>query len=272
MENLYHYTDLNAFLNIIQNKKIWLTGAHNLNDYQEINWTHNKVFLHLEQLKKSTAPSKIYQLQDYLNNNKAMGIYYICSLSEKPDLLSQWRAYGQNGAGVSIGIKRTSLPDFDIPKMTAAMPGNLTLQRIFYDESIQDNLIKEIINDALASDADLKLSHAAANLHNLSSIFKNPAFSEEAEWRIINTVLVLANRLNYQSLTPIRISTSKYRVSGSKLINYFEYDFNKLNAQEIFSEIVLGPKSEISNLDLRLFLAENGLENIKITYSKASYR
>ena len=43
MDIIYHYTDLNAFLSIIKNKKLWLSATNNLNDYYEVGWFLNKI-------------------------------------------------------------------------------------------------------------------------------------------------------------------------------------------------------------------------------------
>lgn len=43
MDILYHYTDINGFLGILKNKKLWLSAANNLNDSGELNWLDLKL-------------------------------------------------------------------------------------------------------------------------------------------------------------------------------------------------------------------------------------
>lgn len=276
MDTLFHYTDLNAFLSIIQNKKLWLTGAYNLNDHQEIYWTHQKIGRSLNELASRHGKQRSDEIWELLQANS--GVPYICALSSEPDLLSQWRAYGQNGSGIAIGFKRTSLPSSErLPFLTCGKRDSLSLHQVIYNEKTQEQLIESILAPAfegaeIDDQAHMAMSMAASQLAGLSSIFKNPAFSEESEWRIIHRPIIMGKDGSRESQIHLSISLPRYRTSGGKLITYFEYDFADLKPNEIFSEIVLGPKSEVSNYDLSIFLTENGLANLNVRRSKASYR
>jgi hypothetical protein len=276
METLFHYTDLNAFLSIIQNKKLWLTGAYNLNDHQEISWTHRKIGSRLNELSSKHGRERPDEIWALLHANS--GVPYICSLSSESDLLSQWRAYGQNGSGVAIGFKRTALPGSErLPMLTYGKKDSVSLHQVVYNENAQNQLIDSILAPAFEGaevddQAHWAMSTAASQLAGLSSIFKNPAFAEEKEWRIVHEPIIMGKEGSNESKIHVSISKPKYRTSGGKLISYFEYDFTGLDATDIFSEIVLGPKSEVSSFDLSLLLTENGLANLKVSRSKASYR
>ena len=146
-DTLYHYTDLNAFLSIIQNKKLWLTGAYNLNDHQEIRWTQQKIHNRLSEFASKHGSRRPDEIWNLLHANS--GVPYICSLSSEPDLLSQLRAYGQNGFGVAIGIKRASLPNSErLPILTFAKKDSLCLHQVVYDEAAQEGLINSILAPA----------------------------------------------------------------------------------------------------------------------------
>ena len=275
MDALYHYTDLNAFLSIIQNKKLWLTGAHNLNDHQEINWTINKIRKKLSEIEIKHGRNRAEEIWLLLNHSAA--VPYICSLSSEPDLLSQWRAYGKDGTGVSIGFKKSALPISEhLPTMTAALKNSTSLQQIIYDEKNQDAMIDQLLAPALAAGevddaAHLAMSMAASNLRGLSSIFKNAAFYEEKEWRIIHIPMIMGKQNSNEAKILLSISPPKYRVTASKLITYFEYAF-QADESEVFAELILGPKCELSSYDLSILLTERGLENLPVRRSSASYR
>lgn len=276
MEPLYHYTDLNAFLSIIQSKKLWLTGAYNLNDHQEITWTLGKIWRRLEELSKEHGPERSDKIWALLQANS--GVPHICSLSSEPDLLSQWRAYGQNGAGIAIGFKRSALPSSSrLPIMTIASKDSLSLHQVIYSQKDQDEIINEILlpifkNGKIDDSAHFAMSMASSALSGLSSMFKNEAFHEEKEWRIIHRPIIMGPPNSNESKIQQSISPPKYRVSGGKLITYFEYDFSGAVGIDIFSELILGPKCEVSHYDLSILLTENGLGNLSVKRSKASYR
>jgi len=58
--------------------------------------------------------------------------FYVCCFCEEDDLLSQWRSYGANGTGVSLGFESTGftfLTGADVPSQT----GLMSLSRVFYN-------------------------------------------------------------------------------------------------------------------------------------------
>lgn len=85
-------------LSILKNRSIWLGSSHNLNDYNE-----GELLQHLlsyaeaqgvEKAKTDAIKDKLTTLDCYVN-----------CMTSKRDMLSQWRGYGANGAGVAIGFK-----------------------------------------------------------------------------------------------------------------------------------------------------------------------
>jgi hypothetical protein len=277
MQPLYHYTDLNAFLSIIKFKQLWLSGAHNLNDHQEINWTNRKVAKILGRLEDKYGAQNTRRLLDLMQMNKA--VPYICSLSTKDDLLSQWRAYGKDGTGVAIGFNSDLLPSSKrLPVLTTAPKDSITTLPVLYSEAEQDATIENIVvycMEALQNageDAVETEIHAAITLNGLSTVFKNEAFHEEHEWRIIHTPMIMGDIKTNETTIHTGISDPKHRVSNNKLITYFEYNFSSLVGSGIICDLVLGPKCEISNYDLDIFLPINGLEKLKYRRSAASYR
>ncbi len=121
-------------------------------------------------------------------------------------------------------------------------------------------------------------------------------FSEEKEWRFFRK-LQLGNYCdcegvdvygysdmldgffirNNKYLGNFTRSPIKFRDAGGHDIRtYFELGFEKCK-QDIFKEIIIGPKCKIADLDLKLLLAKNGYiedifsEAIKIRKSQCPY-
>ena len=276
MQTLYHYTDLNAFLSIIQQRKLWLTGVFNLNDSQEIYWALNKIKERLHDVRNKCGDNNARDLWEMIENNSTEA--YICSLSSDGDRLSQWRAYGQNGTGIAIGFKEKSLPQFARrPYLVMPIEESISLQKIIYSDSEQEEMITQVLKPLLDRGKSAKLTDpvlmvAAIELSALTSIFKNHAFHEECEWRIVHRPLEFEKRDNESADVILSISPPKHRVSGGKLVTYYEYSFDNIEYKDIFLEIILGPKCEASERDLSIFLMQHGLESIKIKKSSASNR
>lgn len=92
---LYHYCDQSAFINIIKNKVLWASDLTKMNDPTEL--VHGPQIL--VALYRSIFPNSKVDLskERSLPNNGYM--HLACSMSKDGDLLSQWRAYSNDGAG-----------------------------------------------------------------------------------------------------------------------------------------------------------------------------
>lgn len=66
-------------------------------------------------------------------------------MSEKGDLLSQWRAYAENGGGVSIGFSQAYFQKLGELRRDRSDPFNASLTKVEYEATRQ----KELLNDEL---------------------------------------------------------------------------------------------------------------------------
>ena len=142
---LYHYTDAHGFMNIVESKELWATNVLYLNDASEIRYAHDLA----REFVATLAPDSVI----YRALRKGLG--YLSSLMEegnvdifiscfcgKPDLLSQWRAYGRNGTGFALGFSRQELMDL----ASSGAPGHnqsLSLLPMVYSKDKQLELMSE---------------------------------------------------------------------------------------------------------------------------------
>jgi|SRR5579864_1497915 len=70
-------------------------------------------------------------------------IYVVC-FCERPNLLSQWRTYGQSG-GYSIGLSRSALEEF----RTDATTMTIALEKVIYLESEQRKILQTLLVDGM---------------------------------------------------------------------------------------------------------------------------
>ncbi|MCE6976343.1 DUF2971 domain-containing protein [Pseudomonas frederiksbergensis] len=277
MTTLFHYTDINGFFNIIKHKKLWLSGPHNLNDHQEVHWAYHKIKSTLNKLTSDYNHDHIEFIWNQTNLMKL--VPFSCSLSSDGDLLSQWRAYAKDGSGVAIGFNSELLPKTgSLPHHSAMLKNSITTLKVEYDNEVQDGVIDQILRttlDAMKGKETEELGNivieVAYKLNGFATIFKNNAFKEECEWRIIHTPMIMGNTKTNKT-TSNGISELCHRVSNEKLISYFEYDFSELVSQGLITHLVLGPKCAIEAYDLELFLTTSGLERLVFSRSRASYR
>lgn len=270
----FHYTDIHGLLGILESSTLRMCSYRTMNDSMELKWSIQKKLNAIQ--KKVSEPLQYEFLTEIENSLKSVPLhaYLICFSSEK-DLLSQWRAYGDDGKGVAIGFDLEATHFDHRPPRVEPYEADMLAGYfdVLYDrESLQvgiNNYI-ELFNkyiDILKQKPSEKKRFAdqiAVFLLQDSVAHKNPAFKEENECRIIN--------LTYQNYNGNFIGTTsgiEFKASGKKLTSYFEYKFPK----NIVTEIVLGPKSEIDEKELYLFLDKNGYgDHVIITHSSASYR
>ncbi len=191
---LWHYCSVPSFEGICRSGHLYLSDLDSMNDYREGRWLRGEI------ARRVTGDARVFL--PYLEASRIrfnLGPF-ITSLSEDGDLLSQWRAYATGGHGAALGLlsERLSIPVFHITE--EQLPGYTALCNVIYDTEIQElvaDAIVAIINEIVREMQGHSFppnSHpyipcsAYINmyLHYIEPLFKNPAFSEEKEWRIVH--------------------------------------------------------------------------------------
>ena len=112
---VYHYCSLETFRLIVENKVLFMSGYHYMNDSSE-----EKYFLDVfeEEMKnlydglsdeeKANIESDDY-MKKYMTRLSELyaNVCFICCFSNIRDDLNQWRAYGDDGKGICIGFDKS---------------------------------------------------------------------------------------------------------------------------------------------------------------------
>lgn len=271
---LYHYCSVETFYNIITNKNLWLTDSFSTNDYMENRWINKLINELLPKYINDNTRQRFESI--FLQYNINNYIPFIACFSEDGDLLSQWRAYANDGCGFSIGFN-TSFFDIKhhLPFTMAAFNENsIGLHEVYYEPEIQEDIIKKFFYDISIADSmdSTQIVEIATKIKQCSFIFKNPAFFEEREWRIIHTPLILGSNIDDTTQIIGAVSDCKFRVKSNDIAPYFFISFAKQKSISPIAEIIIGPKNQMEMYKIRTFLSMHNLKNISIKNSKASYR
>lgn len=225
-EVLYHYTDINGLLGILQGKKIWATQLEYMNDRSEGVHVGHLATSHLEQLHKQeqnnqsgTFVSSLLTAYKPLSGIGTSGQTFVFSLSERPDVLSQWRGYTPNG-GYAIGFYGQALAKI-------GWENRLRVKECTYDtynnqvavDSIIDRFCEKCRSEFIAlkrSDSDQyykELAHLLAGELSVNGVLiKHESFIEEKEWRLVGDAKLAG--------------TKKFRPSGPYIRPYIEIPIN----------------------------------------------
>lgn len=187
-ETLFHYTDINGFMGILDNSEFWLSDLKFLNDTEE--WVNGcDIFDNLIDNYRELITVPVYRkffdcLREKLDYQKGNNNIFVMSFCEDGDLLSQWRGYGNNG-GISIGFstKRNQILTCNNVQVT------LLHDKILYDIADKEKLANEILglgmeNEFIRSEgADFVADVVSKVIWYVIPLFKNNSFSSEKEYR-----------------------------------------------------------------------------------------
>lgn len=279
-KKLYHYTNGQGLIGILGGKKLWATQHSFLNDKVEMHYAIGLFRKCVDkEVKKFDKESETYRklsnlnwiVGDFINLNHV----FVTSFSENGDLLSQWRGYGTNGFGYSLGFNPRMI------SLTAEKKQkDFILLKVIYERLLQEEIIKEYLEKYAAllvkhakdlenaSDEFLELENGI--IFNLVR-FKHTAFREEAEWRIIS--FSGANYFN-DSFKDLKVRSGS-NSSINNLIIYKEIDFMP-DLQGLFSkspikEIIIGPQNDFdkSKMALEILLNKSFGENLIVDILKS---
>lgn len=281
----YYYCSLDTFLNILKSKEIYLSDPLKMNDKAEIRWYLDK--LNADRNKADTLESVFermkmrsgleFSFDDLLDslNSKGQRSIYISCFSKNPDLLSQWRTYADDGKGVSIG--------FDLDKFSTA--DNLWFREIIYTNDIVEDegesdieciadTIGTVISENNITDRKMQIDVFLNELIPVLAKYKNPAFREENEVRLIYCEDMKFEKIidsygAFQEKWKEKKLKHDFRTIGnSDITEFVRLEFNP----DFIAEICIGPKCALSENDvLTISKVLLGTEPI-IKVSESSYR
>lgn len=254
---LFHYTTLKGLQGILDERMIWSSHTNSFNDPTELQYGKNLIVDELTARLNEIVIPEIQQMlkQIIYEVNIFIREYqnYVTCFCESGSLLSQWRSYAESGGGFSIGFVFTSETTYyhQIDELNES--SYLALRKVVYEKEKQMQWVKTYVDKLLkaAEEALFRLNttsgevpiawaeKAATQAINvfieLVISFKNPAFYQEAEWRII--------KIKQASHKP---GLLHFRQEKSELIPYLHTYICTSKSSHKFpiNKIIVGPLSE----------------------------
>lgn len=264
---IYHYCDGNALLGIVEGQTIRATDFRYCNDDREISHGLNALRQECRVLASGNPnafkTNLLIRLEQDLQDEDRLTAFGCC-LSEKPDQLSQWRGYADQGRGYCIG--------FDMRALIHALPGSGAFCKVIYDATTQAALCRSVI-EALVnelndlhnlhghSEEDL-LRYISPTVSAFATRFKDQGFGEEQEIRIVSAI----------DSELVRYQETKFRNRAGVMIPYREFKpplGQKIPIQKVF--IGPGLAGKRAEKSLRIFLDTNGYDSTEIEPSTIPY-
>jgi hypothetical protein len=222
---LYHYASTEAAISIIRSRTLRATSIHHMNDAREFKHALDVVRNQLRILRDEQLPTDtpfFEAFEETLTGYRGLNIHAFC-LSEHDDQLSQWRAYCRGG-GYALG--------FDPERLARLMDGFL-MARCIYTPEEQDAKVRDSLQGALNAfrqsvGRDEGVQKAISTARGgfflgfvlTAPFFKDPAFREEAEWRLVEFQLDPDDsRLNFRSAPDFIVPYLECQLEELPLVN-----------------------------------------------------
>ena len=296
--DFYHYTDINGFIGIIENKEFWLSHIKYMNDSAEYVDGKNiceKVIKEMLATVTASESEILTQLLASINNEQSLGFFtmsgkdiFSLSFTKERDSLDMWRGYG-NHSGIAIGFdykKCDSTPgiglirkaeyDANVGNLNSSDPKILFLINIIYDDEIKKNIFRDIINIGLEifkteNNQAIALEFLSGSLFRLFPFMKNKGFKNEQECRIIDNEYSMLDESD-----PYEIS---FRERNGIILPFTKYKIVDTNCKPIsqwpIKEIIIGPGLRQKDLaeSVKYFLTVKGFPELayKVIFSDIPY-
>jgi len=194
--SVYHYTSAAGLFGILDSGVLRASNFAYLNDASEIRYGEAVVQDVLAERLVSASGEAKTVLEVVLKTLEKTGgeieFYLVCFCAE-PDLLSQWRGYGNGSGRFCVGFNSVRLfYETGSPRRDVG--------RVIYDRNEQAAKVKEVIDHALDAVAHVSQLDTKQRLECSKGVcgelflklvremcfFKHSGFAEEKEWRAVH--------------------------------------------------------------------------------------
>ena len=270
--SVYHYTNAAGLYGVLNSDRLWASSTKALNDLSEIEYGLNVV---KKALVSRSGPATV-TLRRMIANGDFDEIgrnAYVFSASRKADSLTQWVAYaGQVGYAIEIDTSR------DLIRVDNREPASLGSnaaasaslfdglwgfwRRVIYKPSSQLEHIRAVL-DILDERGWDQHMHLASTMGGLLPFFKDPAFRDERETRII--------------VSRSQTSRDLYRPGRYGIVPYAELASTAEEQPRLpIRGVMIGPLNSDERASatavIRGLLDSEGYPNATVGVSKAPYR
>ena len=298
-KRFYHYTSIDGFMSILQNRDFWISNIRFMNDSQEFE-NGKKICQRIvrDKLEGCDSNTKVFleKILEISECNRSEGLnaiskkdIYALSFCDGGDILSQWQFYGNNGvaigfengfdinSGINLMNEDQYLKEIALIPAENMMPHNglyLFSYDIIYADDMKKRIIEEILEIGInyfqkweTNVLDMSVAGVSDALFYYFALMKDEHFSHENEKRF----------LYYTDKDDSRVY---FRKRGNILLPYKKMKILDCNCRPhdkfpIF-DIVIAPSSQAEYVreSIIFFLEKSGYDYLteKVRISEIPYR
>lgn len=269
---LYHYTSGDTLLKILESGKVRATHLQYMNDLSEVRYGHDLIQRHLREARKREKDERVSEFLEMAQTEsnpfeEDLNVYAFCFCT-KGDELGQWREYAGKGTGYALGFRGEDL------LRVANARSKLTLCEVIYDPARQEAHVRRVIEETCdllrmalqVGDEDPGEIRSQFGLLLVSQLarclfsFKDPAFDDEAEWRLVHVGLPEDARV-------------QFRAGNGAIVPFVDVDMRREGRMPL-AVVVQGPQvaPQIGERSLRQLLQQRECYETRVVTSKVPLR
>lgn len=254
---LFHYTNCDSLISIIQKNEYWLSSVELMNDKEEVDYSLKLV---TDVVGKLIIPQarKDELLNSFLKYKKTSAINtFVLSLSFEQDALILWNNYGKN-EGYNLGISLATFLDYlNTNKVEIVNDSTCILVngRVLYESELQTKLLLTLFKayydlyvykqerGVLKPETDISVSKIWKMIILYSSLVKSDLHRMENEYRVLLTI-------------PDDSKAIEFRSRNGLVLPYIKM---KMKTFDYLKKITIGPKidDKIADESLKYFIEKN---------------
>lgn len=276
-DTLYHYCPQASMLNIISSRELWLGRTIYTNDKMEIKYFVEEVG---RCLRESISPNKLQVCNSIMKDIETelnLDSRYLFCMTELRDDAAQWERYADNACGVSIGFNVKTM-------ITVLFYAQLIFTRVWYGYDPYDHGICKVLTQYIEHDrltegfTDIK--GVISNLLIGAVRYKHRSFQSEKEWRLGNYFGDQFKEKPGRSKAYLQSIHQDYKMINGVIKDVLVVNLEALCSKkqvefdDLFNEIIIGPRSRLTVDELQGYLREQGYQKIaeKVTKSTCPLR
>lgn len=297
--SIWHYTDANGLLGILNSQELWATGLGFLNDSAELTYGR-QLFAevtqealesrHVHPTQKEFLRAVAREVDVRLSSNDL----FVCCASEAPDSLSQWRAYGGAQTPYALELTIDEAPAILDPAHPTSTGSTWSLggqwTSVVYGRQEQRELILQLLAAVCAMtpppptrvstvdkprvDVATQVTGHAASAAGIIASLKDPAFEDEREVRLVVAappgVHVSRYRAGRYGITPY-VCLAYPPEPAPRNSGYWTIDTKGALS---LTRIMVGPSphKESSKVGVRSLLHSLGIDDVPVISSASTVR
>lgn len=274
---IYHYCSGDTFSAICTNKTIRLCDVFSMNDSMEMHWGYSVWIKVANELILEFGHEFIDMIDGLIHMSGTKCLVLASCFSLKGDVLSQWRAYSDDATGYCLGFSAEDLLKLDIRAL-----------KVEYNEDKQVEELRRVVKGLYEVEQELapddkygeNFTNACLEIAYDLAAFKNPAFQEEQEIRLVhllnfkesNDSLKLVDSGGEYFGKQGKPNEVKFLMSQNMPKVYIDINFTNDNQINPIKKVFIGPKNRVLTSAISIYLETLNIGNVQVEESKASYR